>query len=199
MGPLGAFVEKVRLALGRPAGPPSIQLDTADIIRLYGDPGTGTADPSWERANIVDCHGDETGARRRPAMPGVPSGLWFRCHRLVEPAMRRALAAADEAGGGYVITRAASYVFRHQRHDPHRPLSRHSWGIAVDINPVQNAARQFPAGRTPALWSEAWLDQWPRGLPRAFVEAFEAEGFVWGGRWRGFVDPMHMEYTAREP
>ena len=43
------------------------------------------------------------------------------------------------------------------------------------------------------LVEAAWRRLWPDGLPRAFVEAFEGAGFEWGGRWRGYVDPMHFQ------
>jgi hypothetical protein len=31
------------------------------------------------------------------------------------------------------------------------------------------------------------------GYPQAIVDAFEAEGFIWGGKWHSF-DFMHFEY-----
>lgn len=163
----------------------------AQLVTHFGDPGLDRAsvDPAWVKANIVtarDGNGDV------PGMPGVPSRYYFQVHRRAEPAMRAAFAAARAAAPDYVIERAGCFVFRHERHDPSRPLSRHSWGIAVDIDADQNSARQF-RGEQPEPWSPAWLEIWPHGLPRAFVEAFEQAGFVWGGRWRGFVDPMHFE------
>jgi hypothetical protein len=79
------------------------------------------------------------------------------------------------------------------------PLSYHSWGIAVDIDPDQNYAKTFSAGATPAPWSPAWKTIWPKGLPQAFVEAMESVGWSWGGRWKGFVDPMHMEFLGTAP
>jgi hypothetical protein len=59
--------------------------------------------------------------------------------------------------------------------------SAHSWGIAIDLDPAR---------------SEYW--RWSRGgwrnrMPQAIVDAFESEGFIWGGRWFHF-DTMHFEY-----
>lgn len=161
--------------------------DRAEATALFGDPGRGeVADPAWRRASIVELHGGT-------AIPGLER-WYFQTHRLVEPFMRAAFAAANAAAPGY-ITRAASFVFRRVRHEPSAPLSYHSWGIAVDINSADNGGRYIK--RPPAPWSPAWLKLWPRGMPRGVVEAFEAQGFSWGGRWRGFSDPMHFEWVGR--
>lgn len=168
-------------------------MNQANLIAKYGDPGVKrtSPDPAWVKANIVTCR-DVNGTPGHPSMPGVPARFYFQCHRLVEPAMRAAFTAAHLAAPSYTIERAASFVFRHQRHDPARPLSEHSWGTAVDIDADENSARQF-SGAGPEPWSAEWMAIWPNGLPRAFVEAFEAHGFEWGGRWRGFRDPMHFQ------
>ena len=34
---------------------------------------------------------------------------------------------------------------------------------------------------------------WKNRYPQAIVDAFEAEGFIWGGRWYHY-DTMHFEY-----
>jgi hypothetical protein len=65
--------------------------------------------------------------------------------------------------------------------------SAHAYGIAIDINPSRSAYwrwRKSVGGKSvPA-----------NVLPDpAIVEAFEAEGFIWGGRWYHF-DTMHFEY-----
>jgi hypothetical protein len=59
--------------------------------------------------------------------------------------------------------------------------SAHAWGIALDLNPSL---------------SHYWRWQkkgWENKIPQAIVDAFEAEGFIWGGRWYHF-DTMHFEY-----
>jgi hypothetical protein len=58
--------------------------------------------------------------------------------------------------------------------DPKRALSRHTWGIAVDVN-----ARLFPCG------SHSKQDE-------RLIAAFARQGFTWGGEWRE-PDPMHFE------
>jgi hypothetical protein len=62
--------------------------------------------------------------------------------------------------------------------------SAHAWGIAIDLDPsASDYWRNAPAGH------RAWKNQ----VPAAVVDAFESEGFVWGGRWFHY-DTMHFEY-----
>jgi hypothetical protein len=58
--------------------------------------------------------------------------------------------------------------------------SAHSYGIAIDLNPEQSS-----------FWRRQ--PQWQNKIPQAIVDAFEAEGFIWGGRWFHF-DTAHFEY-----
>jgi hypothetical protein len=59
-------------------------------------------------------------------------------------------------------------------------LSMHSYGCAVDFDPARNAFHnRHPSFGTPAN--------------RYVVEAFAAEGWVWGGQWR---DPDGMHFQA---
>jgi len=59
--------------------------------------------------------------------------------------------------------------------------SAHSWGIAIDLDPALSS-----------YWR--WEHHgWRNRVPQAIVDAFEAEGFIWGGRWFHF-DTMHFEY-----
>jgi D-alanyl-D-alanine carboxypeptidase-like protein len=60
--------------------------------------------------------------------------------------------------------------------------SAHSWGIAIDLDP--NRAD---------YWRWTKDGRWRHPIPQAIVDAFEAEGFIWGGRWYHF-DTMHFEY-----
>ncbi|MDP3427027.1 MAG: M15 family metallopeptidase [Humidesulfovibrio sp.] len=64
-------------------------------------------------------------------------------------------------------------------------LSMHSFGIALDVNP------DLPYWR----WEkhpETMPDQC-KAFPPEILDAFETEGFIWGGKWASF-DLMHFEY-----
>jgi len=183
-----------RVVLGtpepRPLVLPRVPLLTASrATALYGVPD-GDPHSAWARANIVYCGGG--GKAKLPAMPGVPQHLWFAVHRKAEPRMRAAFAAAKLACPSYTVRSAGCWVYRHQRHDPARPLSNHAWGAAVDVDAELNRLA------SPALepYGPAWVKRYPEGLPRAWVEAFCSVGGIgWGGSWRGAVDPMHFEFV----
>lgn len=63
-------------------------------------------------------------------------------------------------------------------------LSPHSFGIAIDLSP-----RKAPYWR----WSRVFPHPLQASYPEAIVTAFEAEGFVWGGKWHEY-DIMHFEF-----
>jgi len=105
-------------------------------------------------------------------------------HHLVAPALRKVSKQLDqlakndpkvrlylsELGGGFSWRRIAGTA----------RLSPHSFGIAIDLNPKKSA-----------YWR--WTSDWDGSFPRAIVEAFESEGFIWGGVWEHF-DSMHFEF-----
>lgn len=64
-------------------------------------------------------------------------------------------------------------------------LSAHSYGIAIDIVVAKSNYWEWEKGTGPLVWKNQ--------IPQAIVDAFEAEGFAWGGRWYHY-DTMHFEY-----
>jgi len=63
-------------------------------------------------------------------------------------------------------------------------LSLHAWAIAIDLDTSRSS-----------YWRNTNTTQpvWKNQYPQAIVDAFESEGFVWGGRWYHY-DTMHFEY-----
>jgi len=154
-----------------------MSLQTAEVRRLFGEftytPGKKWGsilpDPKWVKANIVTVvnkWGLLTPGRKLASI---------RCHRLIAA---KITAVFDDLAGqgllGLIGTYDGCYVPRHTNWDPHKRLSRHSWGIAVDVN-----AGRFPYG--------------VKGRqPEKVISAFTAHGFEYGGNWRT-PDPMHWE------
>jgi len=124
----------------------------------------------WERQSIVTL----------PAPFAMADGKGrpveeIRCHRLIAVPLRRAVEElAREKLAHLVNTFDGCFVPRHMDWDKPRGLSRHSWGIALDLN-----ARLFPLGSRQK--QEARL-----------IAAFARQGFAWGGDW-SVPDPMHFE------
>lgn len=63
--------------------------------------------------------------------------------------------------------------------------SAHSYGVSIDLNVA--LAHYWRWQKPPAPI------RWVNRVPQAIVDAFEAEGFIWGGRWYHY-DTMHFEY-----
>lgn len=126
-------------------------------------------DPAWVGANIVTVN--------------LPVLGQFKCHRSMVPYLERAIDEVIEAGLDSIIDRAdfqvagGCYNARLIRGgDKGGAISRHSWGIAVDINPSSN-----PYGGVVAM------------DPR-IAEIFHKWGFAWGGGWV-YTDGAHFEWT----
>ena len=64
-------------------------------------------------------------------------------------------------------------------------LSTHAWGIAIDLNVARGYYWRWQRPKHPLKWRNV--------VPQEIVDAFEAEGFIWGGRWLHY-DTMHFEY-----
>jgi hypothetical protein len=76
-----------------------------------------------------------------------------------------------------------------------RRMSYHSWGLALDIQPKQLGNKVIYW-----LWERIFNNNWMLvplerrwSPPAGVIQAFEHEGFIWGGRW-ALYDNMHFEY-----
>lgn len=121
-------------------------------------------------------------------------GARLHIHRRVAPALLRVrariekLIVAEKTLEPWLTRPAGGYV--------HRPiagtdrLSPHSFGIAIDIDPKRTEYWR---------WDRNFEKTAPKGgpfarpVPAILVAAFEAEGFIWGGRWYHY-DTMHFEF-----
>lgn len=128
--------------------------------------GSIEVDDAWVAASIVTEE--------------VPILGRVTCHRVMLPQLRGALQElvdTDLADLVQVEEYGGCWVPRFIGRDPTRPLSLHSWGIAVDLNVASNQ-----------LGTVGEMD------PRV-VDVMARWGFAWGGTW-STPDPMHFELAA---
>jgi hypothetical protein len=116
-----------------------------------------------------------------------------RCHNVVEPALRAALAETAAAGLGATIdvgnanSFGGCHLARFNRLTPDSSLgflSRHSWGMALDTNTVGSCQ-----GCAPPDFATR-----PGGCTT--VQIFRKHGFAWGGNFLT-PDGMHFEYVGQ--
>jgi hypothetical protein len=125
--------------------------------RLVG--GRVVPDSAWVAANIVT--------------DTVPLLGTLTCHRTMMPQLKAALAEVVQRGlGKHVYQTAGCYYPRFIANTTR--LSNHAFGMAIDINSVQNQR-----GTVGQMHPEV-------------VRIFEKWGFAWGGHW-SWTDPMHFE------
>lgn len=85
-------------------------------------------------------------------------------------------------------------------------LSLHAYGLAIDINPLQNPYVERSAGKSrfspPAGAAYAnRLNGQPEkqlrlGMAEAIIDVFADEGFViWGGTWKSAIDYQHFQVS----
>ena len=77
--------------------------------------------------------------------------------------------------------------------------SAHAYGLAIDVNPVENP--YLESGRVHPRAGKAYLDRTnvrPGMAVRGglLVSAFASVGWQWGGRWRGTPDYQHFSVTG---
>lgn len=162
-------------------------LTTPQVKALFGDftytelqGGRIKIDPAWVAENLVEIV--------IPQLAGVTStGGRITFHRKGTEQLANAFMEIERQGLlKYILTWDGSWVPRHMSWDKKRPLSRHSWGTAFDIN-----ARWNTYGKAPAKENE-------HGTVRQLVHIFEAHGFCWGGGW-STPDGMHFEMVELNP
>ncbi len=118
-------------------------------------------DPSWIEEHIVTVD--------------LPLVGTTRCHRDVVPLVEAALSDLVNRSLSQLIDAAGfAGCFAPRLIGPGLGMSRHAWGIAVDLNAYDN-----PAGST--TMKDVRL-----------VDAMAEQGFGWGGQWLN-PDAMHFE------
>lgn len=123
-------------------------------------------DPGWQRTHIVTAD--------------VPLLGEVRCHRGIVKALTAAMADLRDRNLAHLVDPDAYAGCHNPRLTrPGASVSRHAWGVAVDLNYEDN-----PTGLN------AQQDD-------RLVDTMRRHGFTWGGFWL-VPDPAHFEYY-REP
>ncbi|MFO0577719.1 MAG: M15 family metallopeptidase [Polyangia bacterium] len=178
--------------------PPPQRLDEADLEDMFsqryptgpiGPVTTVDQDPGRYRVDALFQARYGATPREIPVVPFVLFGTRLKVHRLVEPVFARvrqrleALVAAQPLLRSYFARMGGTLVFRNIAGTSRR--SAHSYGVSLDINVGRSHYWRWQRPRTPLRWQN--------DIPQPIVDAFEAEGFIWGGRWYHY-DTMHFEY-----
>lgn len=196
-----------RMAIG--AGLPARRFETmlrdatiADQLRQAYQPGPAADPPPHDHSpgrlrNTAffakmygDCRAGEVLPYLRPVgwMPAAhPQRLPMTTVNDVASRLERVVAALDTLPDGqraFLVPSAGTYLCRAVA-DTGLP-SAHGLGIAIDIA-VRNSDYWVWAGRRGGALA------YRNRIPVSIVEAFEAEHFIWGGKWYHF-DTMHFEY-----
>jgi hypothetical protein len=145
----------------------------AECDVFYGNPrgpGGSRSSVAWESTNLVYM-----APKFDLAMGSIPITS-ITIHKLCADSLRRILdylAVVDQPGKNEF---GGSYCYRMMRANS-RALSMHAYGAAIDFDPENNAFGSH---------KHSFTEDSP------IVRAFEAEGWVWGGRW-SYPDAMHFQ------
>lgn len=96
-------------------------------------------------------------------------------------------------------------AFNYRRVDRSQTISKHSYGLAIDINPLYNPYVRTIDGEQVVLpeKGEEFVDRDkdnPYYIKKgdACWEAFDKRGFTWGGSWKNKKDYQHFEKSKPE-
>jgi hypothetical protein len=113
-------------------------------------------------------------------------GMAVRVHRIIVPALERVAARLKDARTNPKLApflRRLSGGFAARTIAGTDRKSAHAFGIALDLDKSMSDYWRWQKGPL----------RWRNRIPQEIVDAFEAEGFIWGGRWWHY-DTMHFEY-----
>lgn len=154
-------------------------LTNAQVVEAFGDPtpyvlSDGHVSTRWENAILT------TFVLPAPIpLAGHPETEVRRitCHHQLSLPVQSVFANLYRGGHWDKLTDyGGCYCWRTQRAAP-TARSRHCWGIALDVNVADN---HFLGASH---------------MPAEVIDAFKAQGFVWGGDWQHRPDPMHFEFV----
>lgn len=143
--------------------------------------------PKADQASVTKVFGPPGESRIISVPTPVPMYLYdsttrvkrIRCHEAVAQSLCRALKSAFDVHPDVVARYFGCYDYRNSRGA--NSLSKHAWGIAVDLDATSNAFKS----------------SWPMRakMPILVMECFAMEGWTAAGAFWGY-DAMHFQATA---
>ena len=151
--------------------------DPASLAKFYGDPAKG--EPGQQLVPVIPPF--------RMTYAGKPiKSIMF--HRKAAPALKAALDAIWQHYGRDQAKVDAISVSKYSgAYNPRlirgssTKWSNHAYGAAIDFDAEHNG---FNTGHGI--------------MPQAVIDAFKAQGALWGGDYHGRTDPMHFEFCSRD-
>ena len=162
--------------------PPYVAGGIAAVTRENDDPGRIRFDPLFRatygasETQVAVVATDFLGQTLKVHVRAAPA--FARVAERLRAAVRR-----DRSLQPFLRNMGEAFVWRTIGNT--RRQSVHSYGVAVDLNVTRSHYWEWARPKQPVRWANA--------VPQAIVDAFEAEGFIWGGRWYHY-DTMHFEY-----
>lgn len=197
------------LVLAAASAPPpfehTVSPVTARELRYSWRPGCPVAPTALRRVRLTYWGFDKqahVGAVvvNRTAVSAIV-GVFRRLHTARFPIRR--LRPIDAYGGNdersLAADNTAAFNCRYAIGSGPRRWSTHAYGLAIDVNPVENP--YLEGGRVHPVAGRRYLDR-SRVRPGmalrggVLVRAFQAVGWSWGGRWSGTPDYQHFSATG---
>lgn len=142
------------------------------------------------------------------------------CHKKIAPILIEVFRKLYEAG--YKIERMVlvdeydaqdekamtannTSAFNYRRVGGSKVLSKHSQGLALDINPLYNPCKRLRTGKVEPLAGKPYAENREnrKDIPYKIdhtdlcYKLLRAHGFTWGGDWRSVKDYQHFEYNGK--
>jgi D-alanyl-D-alanine carboxypeptidase len=156
------------------------------VTQVNFDPGAMRLDPLF-----YATYGRTAKEVRSKLVRVLLGGKVFLVHRRIAAPLRRVavrIQAAIEKNpklSRFFQSPGGTFNWRHIAGTD--ALSSHGWGIAIDLDTKRADYWRYQTANPDGSF------KWRNRYPQAIVDAFEGEGFIWGGRWYHF-DTMHFEY-----
>jgi hypothetical protein len=189
-------------------GYPSQAAVTEDVVSLWEAGGVWRADSpvAWHRLVVLtcpywDCEGVEHGDGTLVVLDRLAEGVKaifseLHARRFPIAKMHPMERYGGDDGASMADNNTSAFVVRPVTMGTRWSL--HSYGAAIDLNPVMNPYVS-PSMQSPIIMpaeGSYWINRAHvrPGMVEPIVPIFERYGWEWGGRWNDPVDWMHFQF-----